>query len=164
MTTDEYLEKLDAPKPFHVRVWRATYWPVWRFFDKIRSLPRETKWKLQRARRGWSDADTWSIDGYFLDIIGPMIRKMRSYGNSYPGDLTGAETPEKWDKILDEMASGFELKRDWEYSYCEVMGVDKPDFKDPKFKEKFEAKNKEVDDKFNNSMALFTKWFGHLWD
>lgn len=36
-------------------------------------------------RRGWSDRDTWSLDGYLAGVICGSVAYLRDHGHTYPG-------------------------------------------------------------------------------
>lgn len=93
---------------------------------------------VQRGRHGWSPQDAWSFDTYLAEVISEGCTHLRA-GHSYPGNLE----PEKWDEILEKIASGF-----GDY----VMGRFEWLDDDPGYA------------RFHESMELFVKWFGNLWD
>jgi len=110
---------------------------------------RRVKWFYQRGRRGWADCDWWGVDDYLVGIILPMLKQLKEYEHGYPG-YGKASTPEKWDKLLDEMIEGFEAAKritDDNYNLTTYL-VD------------FEADRKL----FEKKARIFIKWFFHLWD
>lgn len=159
MNLDELKAELNKPKSWIVEV----YWWCYRFWhNQVKTLPKETKWFFQRGYRGYADCDVWSMDGYLTDIIPAMIRRLMTYKNSYPPEFQNIE---EWLQILDEIASGFELMKAWEEDYAAVLGDSTyVNFKNPVWKAKLEAKEKEVYEKFEKAKELFCKWYGHLWD
>ena len=48
------------------RLWRS-------FISKCRKL----KWRCQRFIRGWADEDTWDIEGWFIEILLPMLKNSK---------------------------------------------------------------------------------------
>jgi len=100
--------------------------------------PRAARWARQRAERGFSDADCWSLDHYLATIIAGALRQLRKASAGYPADLT----KERWDAILAKMTRGFEA-------------VDQHLF-DPGLTE-------EEQRQFRRSMQLFRRWFFDLW-
>ena len=81
---------------------------------------REEKWKMQRYKRGYSDADCWDIYGWFLNIMPKMLQQMRDNLHGYPADLPAHSTNQivsnsvidnaeeepgfkEWKEILDRM-------------------------------------------------------------
>ena len=67
------------------------------------------KYRRQRAKRSYSDADWFDMDSWFLEVIPKMLREF-SNGMSYPGREPW-ETPEKWHAELEYIARGFEELR-----------------------------------------------------
>ena len=62
----------------------------------------------QRARRGYSDRDCWSLYAYLAEVVVGGIAVLRSDQDvtSHPANLTAHE---EWDSILAEMQDGFKL-------------------------------------------------------
>jgi len=69
---------------------------------------REIKWFCQRGWRGYSDRDCWSIDGYLLKILPPMVAGLRDRGIGYPCDM---ESREEWEKLLSIILMGLEANQ-----------------------------------------------------
>jgi len=134
---------------------------------KVRFHPiKSFKWRRQRAYRGFSNEDWWSFDSHLARVIAAGCRKFIAEGHGYPmfPEETAAwetsqgnaqETAEslraqfpadeqvaRWNKILDEIASGFEGYADGEAS--SVVDAQNPAFK--------------------RAMSLFAEWFPALWD
>lgn len=72
-----------------------------RFLYKIKRLSKEIKWKIQRARRGFSDYDTWSIDIWFINTMKPMLEYFKDNLHGVPIYFDGDE--EKWVGVLKRM-------------------------------------------------------------
>lgn len=138
------------------------------------NIPKEIFWFWQRGRRGWADCDVWSLDGYLISWLPEALRELAKIAHGCPpalyDDATGKEDQcWKWVAILEEMAEGFEAHREWEDDYSKAVGMTKDgkeyyDWKDPEWKAKFEAKQKEVEVKFERSKELMMKYWGNLWD
>lgn len=114
---------------------------IWEYLTK--GFWRELKFKWQRITRGYSDPDWWGMNSHFAEIIPKMVRQMKG-GMSYPGSA-GAKSCKQWDKILENIAVGFEA----------FMQHD--DCLDDEEREILWAKYKK-------GMKLFAKWFPNLWD
>lgn len=143
------------------RLFAWQYAPL-RWWQTFLNLPREIKWKWQRMWRGWADSDVWSIDGWFLETMPGMLRLLRKKKIGYPA---GLKSVKEWNKILAKMIDGFELRNRWECDYASIVGDQNYyNFKDPVWRKKYDAKQKEVDKKFDEAMGLFHKWFFALWD
>lgn len=105
------------------------------------AVTRPVRRFVQRGRRGWADQDVWSFDTYLAEVISGGVEYLR-VGHSYPGEMPEDE----WDGddgILHQIGSGFHDYVDGKFTW---------DDDDPGYA------------KFNESMALFVKWYGHLWD
>ena len=77
----------------------------------------EEKMKKQRAERGYSDEDAWNIYSWFLEVMTPALKQMRSNLHSYPIShanlnsnsqaiqTSDGDEPEliEWKKTLDRM-------------------------------------------------------------
>ena len=121
------------------------YYPIYRFFDKIKNIPDEIKYFLQRGKRGFSDRDAWSIDYYLSSWMPKALRTMKK-GWGYPG-LGRVNTHQKWSVILEKMAKGFDASRKiGEYKYRSTTQL-----------KKLQAVQKE-------GLKLFIKYFDNLWD
>lgn len=170
------------------RLFSPVYAPL-RAWKTILRIPREIKWKWQRMNRGWADCDTWGMYYHLQQMIPEMIRKLMTYKNSYPGEFKGVE---EWAKVLDKMASGFELKMKWEEDADLMLGYeDDHDFhylrslhfnhsmsgepmtkeeedryakKNAEYFELYHRKDEEVKKQFDESFELFHKYFYALWD
>lgn len=92
-----------------------------------------TKWFLQRGHRGYSDQDSWSIDGYLNSWMPQAIRELK-VGWGYPIQVYLELFPEddiekvneahtaiaqaRWHEILETIAMGFEAgKKISEYEF-----------------------------------------------
>lgn len=75
--------------------------PTFRFFYKIPRKIRDIKWRWQRSKQGWCEADWWNMDSYLLKIINNMLYELRTKGHGYPSRYE--ESPEEWYLVLDEL-------------------------------------------------------------
>lgn len=126
----------------------------WRFHNwwyNITTIYWGVKCFFHRGLYGWSNYDTISIDGYFIDIIPPMLKHLKKYQHGYPGDIT----LEEWDEILNKIIVGFESGR-------KIIDMGFYDENSPN------KINKEKYDKlmfeFDTGFELFHKYFFGLWD
>lgn len=130
---------------------------VIRFFDKIESLPRETKFFFQRGFRGWADNDVWSLDYTLSKRISEMINHLADNHMGYPGEGSAyGETDKKWTKTLKELSEAFKHynKLNDEYDF----------FVDGKFsKKKFNTNQKDIKNTLKKMKTMFDI-YGHLWD
>ena len=103
------------------------YYAVRRFFHynnlfhPIR-LSREIKWVFQRARRGWGDCDTWSLDKYLTKVISSSLCYLKKHKHGVPRSMfepedmgeDGNATEEglkraeaRWNVTMNKMIEGF---------------------------------------------------------
>jgi hypothetical protein len=105
----EELDAKRAAQPLIVRAGRRIWVRLFGFngLIKARMRPRyivnHIVWYHQRARRGWADCDTWSLDGYVVHVIAPMLAYLAEHNHAYPGCLP-FDTPEKWDAHLRDLS------------------------------------------------------------
>ena len=95
-----------------------------------RRIYNETKFILQRARRGWADSDTWSLGGYLDSWMPAALRHLKEHKHGVPtcmfvlgdtvvgGDWQGNPSDEgmvraqaRWDAIMDKMIEAFEASK-----------------------------------------------------
>lgn len=141
------------------------YYKIKRFVGDIPYIILKVKWFLQRGRHGWADCDWWDISGYLIDIIIPMLKELKEKQHGYPG-TENADTPEKWDAILNEMILGFEAgKRVSDDEYYLETNADilsrEPTSEEVKM---WGEKSREDQKIFHHGMKLFNKWYWSLWD
>jgi hypothetical protein len=117
----------------------------YRFFSPIWDFPGDTKRSIkhwtQRAKRGWSDQDTWSFDWYLARTIAGGLKHLKEHKHGVPTmafpekgepgdydehgnhtDQAMAKAEKNWDKILDTMIATFETAQkindhNWIYPY-----------------------------------------------
>ena len=53
----------------------------------------------QRGRRGWADCDTWNMDLYLAEVIGPMLRHLAATEYGCPPGFGTSATPEQMDLV-----------------------------------------------------------------
>lgn len=153
----------------------------------------ETKWFIQRGRRGWADCDTWSLDDYLDGWMPAALRYLRDHKHgvpmsAFPNDAQyikadGNHTDEafavaeaRWDAILNEIIAGFEAsRRAQDGLYEKELGayplhrpdaISKTDWKaltDERF-QKSQALDAADRKKFVESMKLFVEHYYSLWD
>ena len=115
--------------------YRSVYWAIYRYFNHSpwgspRRIYNETKFILQRARRGWADSDTWSLDSYLDSWMPAALRHLKEHKHGVPasmfvpedsivgGDWQGNPSEEgmvraeaRWDAIMDKMIEAFEASK-----------------------------------------------------
>lgn len=126
----------------------------------IRYWRSEVEWAWQRVFRGWDDRVVWSIDYYLATNIPSWMRALKNSAGT-PVDMFAefdydenynyskedtAKAEQKWNSILEQVASGFE-------SYIELQNYYKED-----------VYQKELISKYETGFDLFRKHFGNFWD
>lgn len=141
--------------------------------DNLRALKNNIQSFFMRGIYGVSAMDCWDLDNYMLSTFRNGLITFKKDDNGYPGK-DEADTPEKWDKIIDRM---IEL--------CDIILVDPID--DPaaeKLFNKFFNQNGTLDrttkyeKEWMNAVemasekreeakkelsTLLLKWFDNLW-
>lgn len=131
---------------------------------------KKIKFIKQRVKQGYADTDVYNIDYWFLETIVPMLKQLKEQRVGYPMDLS----PEKWDKILDEMIFCFTECNENTCSIknqCAEEYLNKPlnEIKDVKnTKQKWLEKERKIceyrENCKNRGLNLFKKYFWNLWD
>jgi hypothetical protein len=121
----------------------------------------------QRLFRGWDDTACWNVGYYLAEILPPIIRQLKEVGNGVPmsmyegfeevtlengyigfSDEADKIASERWDKILDEIADGFD-------SYIKF---------DEKHVRPEEYEKDEDYQKFQRALDLLKEHYQSLWD
>jgi hypothetical protein len=110
------------------------------------------KW-LKKNGRYVDVKDTWGLDCTFAEFAIPRLKLFKKVNNGYPGH-GDADTPEKWDEIIDKMIEAFELHIDLVETsnkyFLPTGEFDKARYEEDSLKEK-------------EGLKLFAEWFGALW-
>lgn len=126
-----------SPKILFKRL-RSKYQPVFRL-----------RMAWQRATRGHSDDQLWSLNHTLATLTVAGCQAMRRWANTYPNEFAEPEHGgtgggwEAWDDILRRIEEGFQAWID---------------------EDGFFIKKPEQEAKFKDAMNLYTKWFSALWD
>lgn len=135
----------------------------------------------RRIKVKYHNYDTWSFDHTLATIIAPGLKQLKATQHGYPSGLT----QEEWEHILDEMIWAFtELAEDnpgaeafysgvsdHKWVKCDAQGNDDPDGPyrrmdegpNHTFRVDFEGR-KAYDDRIQNGLELFGKYYQNLWD
>lgn len=152
---DKFWAELNRPQSRRTRV----YYSLYRKFHVVKDSPKAARRKIrhwtQRARRGWSDQDTWSFDHHLSGVISGGVRRLQADAHGYPVDVcscpdplgkhTGCDGAEKWNAVLEEIAQGFELQRRATWSTGTKM-------------------TEEEQAKMDRAFDLLKLHYGSLWD
>ena len=113
----------------------------------------------KRTRKKWlkeqglyvNPKETLNLDCNIAKYIKKKKKMYKKLTISYPG-YGEANTPEKWDKLLDKMIWSFEQATNY-YEIYESIDCNNSDWKE---------KHKELNDKIQEGLMLFAKWCQHL--
>jgi len=138
--------------------------PFNRTTTRLIGLPSRIKFFIQRARRGWSDEDSWAIDYWLVDNLIPMLKRLKNESqgtpmlmfrkkdgvdkDGNPTDKASRLAEQRWSDMLGEIIYGLKCaKALQELDY---------DYKD---KNKTKLLNKRVEKTFTLiGKHLFTLW------
>lgn len=102
-------------------------------------IPNRKKLFIEQLEtRGWTDADTWSLDHSLAKWITPRLKRFKEVTNCSPSTLK----EKQWNAILQKMIDAFEMISHDNY----FMLTDKKKLK-----------------KVNAGLDLFRKYFMSLW-
>lgn len=118
---------------------------------KIEEFFKGIKWKFQRAHRGYSDCDLWSINYWFLDTFPRMLRDFSKGLHSSPCNTTSGE----WEDIIERMA--ITLERSSPYYWTNQLP---DDYSSDQLVECF----KKAEKHWNMFIDMFKEYFYDLWD
>ncbi len=201
MTTDEKLEKGYLrewkPKPYKPPTkFEIIYWRIKNiFWYKILEHPEDfRKWlihKFQRAKRGWSNRDTWCFHYFLSEVIIGGLKHLKKIKHGIPGVFCTTKADnnneefnkciKKWENALDCMIKTFEIGLNMsEYNWV-YQNSNKYDIKhanhwrkihkkwlkdDPQLYEKRELKvmTKKECKEYERGWELFRIHFFDLWD
>lgn len=128
-------------------------------FKKIKLFFQGIKFKRQRIKYGWCEADTWNMDCWFISVVPPMLQYLRDNTHGYPGTMTA----EEWNGILNRMIVLFneldEEKCTQKNEYDDCISENKGAWLN-RYKEIGEYQEKCK----NEAFELFSKYFFNLWD
>lgn len=116
-----------------------------RLKDRLYRPFRKVKLLYQKLVRGWSDADTWSLDVTTSEFLLPRLKRFKELKIGYPSCLNSEE---EWDEILNKMIFSFqECKED----FCERVCNMTPE------------ERKVREQRIQEGLDLFSKHFQSLW-
>lgn len=97
---------------------------------------REGEYMNQRKSRGFDDSEVWSLDCTICRFIAPRLKVLMGLKHGIPSEFF--DKPDEWDVILNKMLYAFE---NYDVMY-----------------------NISDEDKINEGLDLFRKYFTCLWD
>jgi len=164
-----------------ILAWLKTnvYYPSCRFWRWFSDVPFQIKYFIQRGIRGWSNQDAWGAYYHISSVTLGMLKWLKINKHGVPcGCINDAEPFEvgqkRWDDIMDKMIYSFQCLVDAENGKSEFWTPhpDAPEvhlleYGDNPWSQKYpevHLMNKEEDDKYNEGMQLFIKYYQSLWD
>ena len=113
----------------------------------------------KRTRKKWlkkqglyiNPKETWNLDCNIAKYVLPRLKMYKKLTIAYHG-YGEANTPEKWDKLLDKMIWSFEQSSNY-YEIYESIDCNNSDLRE---------KCKETNDNIQEGLMLFAKWFQYL--
>jgi hypothetical protein len=92
---------------------------IYRIFDNIKEFPQYVKHIYQRAKKGYSYRDVWSIDYWFMEIMPEMLTDLKKTKHGVPQQFIDSESDEdfekgkkNWEETLDRMIFCFREMND----------------------------------------------------
>jgi hypothetical protein len=181
----DWLERIGLPEKFSDKVFDYLdgTWVDRILFNFSRKQKQTIKVKIDK----W---DTWSMDHTLAVIIVPMLKQLKETKNGapvvddedVPEELKSTSAPPKendydldenwfkrWDWVLDEMIWTFEQKAsdgDWTDQYYDHSNVDENADIMEQVKQMIVDKEGlgKHQDRIDNGLRLFGKYYGNLWD
>jgi len=124
---------------------------------KVRNFLKEIKYAVQRACRGYDDAELYSISYSFIKRMNLILPVFKDKHSGCPYGLKEHE----WNNILDEMIYEFRLADEDNFSkhFSEKYNIDL-------IKDEYDIKDycNELDLHQQKALSLFIKYFNDLWD
>ena len=80
-------------------------------FNRLQMKIINIKNKIHRAKHGYSYSDVWNMFDWFLEVMPPMLTKLRDEGISYPVEF---DEREDWGKVLTTMIDCLKVMSDEE--------------------------------------------------
>gem|GEM_PF-2084388 len=136
--------KLSEKDPWYKEIYYFFRYRLWTFilYKKIEFIGF-----FQRGKRGYAKYDLWSFDCYLCKVIGSGVKELAGKSIGWPDEEF--KTQEEYTAMLNKMADGFLNYYDKEF---ELDGSDS-----------IQEYQKNLD-RLEESLELFKKYFGSLWD
>ena len=117
---------------------------IYRIFDKIKEFPQDVKHIYQRARKGYSYRDLWSIDYWFMEIMPKMLTDFKKNLHGCPAQFTTNDDGmqyqdvekgmKDWEDVIEHMIFCFREMND---DTCSMEN----EFEDEYLKQRYEGKS-----------------------
>lgn len=154
-TAEEFIKFINdewEKNPIIYRFWDRLIYKsknIWRIISP-KSNYYELKYSIQRARRGWSVPDSWSLDFYLANVISESATYLKKNNHGWPGDEI--ITIEGFDDEIQKIIDGFNHYKTVYINY------EKSDCCGKKYCYPDECPI------FQDGMEAFQKWYTYLWD
>ncbi len=79
-----------------------------------RMVMNRAVWFAQRGRRGWSDADAWSMDSYVARVVSQMLLHLAATTHSWPGEGSRWPAPQAWEEHLRDLGARIGAWGSWD--------------------------------------------------
>lgn len=120
----------------------------------------------RRTRKKWmkkhgtyvNPRECWNLDYTIARFALPRLKVYKKDCNCYPGK-GDADTPEKWDEILNKMIMAFEYVLEDDYWWRNDPRYKMIDFKDENFVTEVKRRQLVIKD----GLELFAKYLQDLW-
>jgi len=153
------------------------WWINRTFISPVRNLYDNTKWFIQRGRRGYSDCDVWGLCHYLPGVISQSVNHLEKNLHSFPMGMTFKQ----WQIILRKIVKSFEIMQKtidgnllflpttkWtEKNYEELKDLAKRMNRANKAMNsegKYKVMTKKQVLKYEEGLQLFIENLGGLWD
>ena len=163
---------------------QSFYYEIGRKLEIPGDTYRNTKWFIQRGKRGYSDRDIWGFHYYLSELIHNGMKELKKQVHGVPGGLAekfkDKNDPDsidiamkEWERILDEIAWTFESahkvnENDWVLIDDERYRSNSEKFYEKLNKEHPEysthVMSKEECVRYRKGWYYFQKYFFSLWD
>lgn len=115
---------------------------------------RAARYQRQIIRKGWCDADTWSLDVSLSRYILPQLKRLRETNSGHPCTMTDKQ----WLAIQDKMIRSFELTIEENDRYPSWF-----DKKDEETDKQWLTRIRKVEAEIHEGFKLFGEHFRSLW-
>jgi len=121
---------------------------------------------IQRGIRGYSDEDLCDFQDYLCNIVPLAVRNLSKRTMGCPEELYDKDKVNdechKWNVVLEEIAQGFEAaKALLDTNFTQF--IPDPESRHLKW-EVDEGRLKQLSEKYQRGLELFSKYFLDLWD
>ena len=142
-----YFEEL-----YKLTLWEKLLLPFEKAIYLVKDRLADSRYRRQRAKRGFSDYDVYDMQMWFVNTMRPMLAKILNNLHSYPDEVTF----EEWQAILTEMIECLDIMN-YRDDRC-VIDHD-GSLADAEWLREVEQKRDEARERF---FELYGKWFWHI--